>query len=149
MLTSDDVINLFSAMRTAYGGQWKHGNEAVSVWRNALARFDANRIQQAMNEALGIYTDHPPTLPQFIAVCKPRPVANTYLPAPQIPRARVVGNRVLMSVLMNTKGVDKFTLTNLVALKNALADEFLAANDDQPTEAYVRDMNKQLQALVQ
>ncbi len=123
MLVTDDVVNLFAAMRTAYGNQWKHGSEAVEVWRRALSRFDAEGVNRAANEAMNRYVNHPPTLPQFLELLRPRKVANTYLPAPQMDPRKVGANKVLLKLLVDVGGVDPLCLENLVALKNALLEE--------------------------
>ena len=123
MLVTDDVVDLFAAMRTAYGGQWKHGQEAVQVWRRALARFPVERIQEAATEAMSRYVNHPPTLPQFLELLRPQKRANTYLPAPQMDPMKVGANKILLRVLASAGGVDSHCLQNLVALKNALLEE--------------------------
>lgn len=71
-------------------------------------------------------------------------------PAPSISRITAVGNLVMRKVLLSACGVDTFTLQNMVALKNALAEEFLAANqgEDKPTPEYVADVHDQLAGLV-
>lgn len=67
-------------------------------------------------------------------------------PRPEMTRAAQVGNLVLRTVLLSAGGVDKHTLTNLVALKNALAEDFLRDNggEDKPTAEYVADVHDQL-----
>lgn len=150
MLTTHEIGELFHSMRTAYGNQWKHGPEAMEVWRRALSRISAERIQRAATECLVGYVDHPPNLPQFLEICTPKtytPVANTYLAPPKMLRTMAVGNKTLLFVLRAVCGVDEMCMQNLVALKNALVEEFLSDHDDRPTRAFVRDMHKQLTAL--
>lgn len=145
MITTDDIAELFNAMRTSYGGQWKHGQTAVKVWRNALSTYPMERIHWAANEALKSYVDHPPTLPQFLALLRPKtPPPNTYLPAPQVSRVHAVANKALASVLTAMGAVDRATLKNLIELKNALADEFPG---EYPTKEFVADLHRQLEAL--
>lgn len=124
MLTTDDVMaRVFGPMRVAYGGQWKHGETAAKVWRNAIARFPVEQIERATSESMNRYVNHPPTLPQFLELLRPRKVANTYLPAPQMDGRMVGANKILLRVLLVVGGVDAHCLRNLVALKNALLEE--------------------------
>lgn len=143
MLATEDVEDLFTSMRTAYGGQWKHAQGAVRVWRNALSRFTPEDLRRASNTALHEYVNHPPTLPQFLKLVKPPERANTYLPAPTMTPAQVAGNKVLAVVLRNAGGVDNYTLKNLVGLKNALVEDC----GEQVTEKLIDDLEQQLTAL--
>lgn len=145
MLATEDIENLFASMRTAYGNQWKHGQDAVRVWRNALSRFPVEQLRQAMNQSLEAYTNHPPTLPQFLALCKPRQVPNTYLPAPKVSPATVAGNKILFTVLRNQGGVDSSCLRNLVALKRALIED----HNGLLSEALIDDLETQLTELAE
>ena len=70
MLTTHDVANLFQSMRTAYGNQWKHGPEAMSVWTDALKRHKSIDVRKAAVTVLGYYVDFPPSLPQFMHVVR-------------------------------------------------------------------------------
>jgi len=147
MLTTHDIGNLFESMRVSYGAQWKHGTEAMPVWRNALARFTPDQLMKAANDVLKAHVDYPPTLPQFLFIIDP-PVSQTalpgtYLPPPQMPPASCMANRLLFQLLRNFYGVDKFTLNNMVMLKNALVDEL----DRKPDEEFLIDLENQLTAL--
>jgi len=144
MLTTDDVVNLFASMRTAYGLQWRGGNVALDAWRRALARFPVEQIHAAANKSLEVYVDHPPTLPQFLQLLRDKRPRSTYLAAPDMDRPTVIGNRVLTAILRSQLGVNRSTLANLVGLKNALADELAGA---EPTESWVGDLQQQLEAL--
>ena len=140
MLATSDIADLFHSMRIAYGGQWKHGADAVETWRRALSRFDAPDVHRAANGAIERYVNHPPTLPQFLELLRPAQRPNTYLPAPQIEPRRAGANRVLLLVLMLVEGVDRRTLANLVALKNALLEE---------PDMTAREMERQLTELAE
>ena len=123
MLATSDIADLFHSMRIAYGGQWKHGADAVETWRRALSRFDAPAVHRAANGAIERYVNHPPTLPQFLELLRPAQRPNTYLPAPQMDPRKVGANKVLLRLLVAVGGVDARCLENLVALKNALLEE--------------------------
>ena len=81
MLMTNDIGVSFSSMRTAYGPQWKHGQEAMQVWLNALKNDDPEAIRNAMNAALKTHVDYLPTLPQFLQIVEgPKARITTYLP---------------------------------------------------------------------
>jgi len=77
MLMTNDIGVLFASMRTAYGAQWKHGQEAIQVWYNALKDHEPEVIRHATNAALKAHVDYPPTLPQFLQIVGG---PTTYLP---------------------------------------------------------------------
>lgn len=81
MLMTNDIGVLFASMRTAYGAQWKHGAEAVEVWRNALKGYEPEAIRKAMTKVLDMHVEYPPTLPQFLQIMRGRTKRiTTYLP---------------------------------------------------------------------
>jgi len=81
MLMTNDIGVLFASMRTAYGAQWKHGQEAIQVWYNALKDHEPEAIRNATNAALKAHVDYPPTLPQFLQIVEgPKERITTYLP---------------------------------------------------------------------
>lgn len=63
-------------------------------------------------------------------------------------RTATVANLVLRDVLMHSTvlGVDAYTLRNLIALKDALVDDFLRGNggEDRPTQEFTADLHRQL-----
>lgn len=158
MLTTDDVLStVFGPMRTAYGGQWKHGDAAAKVWRNALSRYPRDRIEGAVSQSMERYIHHPPTLPQFLELVRPDQRINTYLPAPQMSAEKSNANRIMLRVLSAIGGVDKHTLANMVALQNALIEEpdmeapelrrqltELAANHDREAKARETEAARQV-----
>ncbi len=81
MLMTNDVGVLFASMRTVYGAQWKHGPEAVEVWRNALKEYEPEAIRKATTAILDMHIDYPPNLPQFLQIVEgPKKRFTTYLP---------------------------------------------------------------------
>jgi len=81
MLMTNDIGVLFASMRTVYGAQWKHGQEAMQVWLSALKHLEPEALRKAMNDALKIHIDFPPTLPQFLQIAEgPKERITTYLP---------------------------------------------------------------------
>lgn len=124
MLTTHDISNLFQSMRTAYGAQWKHGPEAMTVWRSALTRFDAPDIERAATSSLTHHVKHPPTLPEFIALlAPPAQRANTYLPPPYTAPEKAVGNRALLKCLLDVGGVDSLQLKQMIGVRDSVIEE--------------------------
>lgn len=74
---------LFSRFQAIYGNRaqtmWKDAdpNEVRSVWADALASYEAVDVRKALEAMVGAYTDFPPTLPQFKALCRDARSART------------------------------------------------------------------------
>jgi hypothetical protein len=143
MLTDSDIGQLFAQMQAAYGHQWAHKSDAMPMWKRALGGFQPKDVFNAVGIAVKQYPDFPPSLGQFTAIASgPPPRPNTYLPGPNVSRAQKVANHVLLQVLIGAQGVDKFVLENLVAMKNALVEEYPDMTTDD-----VADVRSQLTAL--
>lgn len=144
MIVLNDVANLFEAMRTAYGQQWKHGADALPVWREALKSFEPGDLQRAASRVLQFHVDHPPTLPQFLRIVSPPRPKSTYIEAPKRSRIDMIANRVLIRELRLVCGVDDKQLKLMVDLKNALVED---CRDEYPPEEWVQDLSDQLAEL--
>lgn len=142
MITAKDMGELFSVMRASYGHLWPYGPDDLAVWLKRLGGFKRHELIDATNQCPRKYPDHPPTLGQFEALVSMPKRASTYLPAPSIGKDRQVGNYVLLQVLVSVGGVSKFTLKNLVELKNALLEEWSEISKEN-----IEDMRQQLTAL--
>ena len=58
-------------MRASYGLLWKHDSEgALQIWANALAEYDREQIDLALDQMLSRYMNFPPTLPQFLELVR-------------------------------------------------------------------------------
>ena len=102
MLTTDDIGVLFASMRTAYGPQWKHSQDAMLVWLNALKHRSPADVRNAMNETLTRHIDFPPTLPQFLQIVDgPKPRRSTYLPAPETTHAQRAAQLTMLKIVVN------------------------------------------------
>jgi hypothetical protein len=144
MLITNDIGNLFEAMRTAYGNQWKHGTDAINVWRNALNRFSPEDLQRAAEACLEIFVDYPPTLPQFIKVLDPgRERPNTYLPPPPMVDGQAMANRLMLVILRNCGGVDIETLRKMARVKIRAVREL----DRKPDEQFLIDLEQEFNRL--
>lgn len=78
---------VFARMQTIYGRQWaaaiggdqKAYQAALAQWGRALARYEVDDVGRAIDTAQRHYVDWPPTLPQFVALCR-RPACHRELP---------------------------------------------------------------------
>ena len=78
---TNDIGGLFESMRTAYGPQWKHRQEAMQVWLKVLKNHDPEAIRNAMTAVLKTHLDYPPTLSQFLQIVEgPKERITTCLP---------------------------------------------------------------------
>lgn len=66
-------------------------------------------------------------------------------------RTAKAANLVLRDVIHKATGVDGNTLANLVALKNALVEDFLTRNggEDRPTREFIEELNRELEATAE
>lgn len=147
MLEMRDIGGLFSVFKAAYGHQWSQDADAAEVWLRKLGGYSRDEMTKAARLAVEKHRDYPPTLGQFEILITGVPMAprpNTYLPAPQMSKARIVANNTMKHVLLKSGGVPPITLKNMVGLKNALADEWV----EPITHENVTDLIGQLQALV-
>ena len=60
--------------------------EVKSVWADALGQFTGDDIRAALSASFDAYPDYPPTLPQFVGLCRDarriRAANATKLPGP-------------------------------------------------------------------
>lgn len=52
-------------------------DDLVSTWAEGLGRFDAIDIKRGLETMLIAYADYPPTLPQFLGLCRDARAART------------------------------------------------------------------------
>ena len=77
------VTRLFSRFQAIYGNRvqtmWKDAdpNEVRAVWADALGPYEAQDVKRALEAMVMAYTEFPPTLPQFIALCRDSRSART------------------------------------------------------------------------
>ena len=84
-----DIEKFWSQMRSVYGRQkWDREfplDECADIWQSALSRYHPRHILQAIGNCARFHTDWPPTLPQFLGIC--RSVARPdqkLIPAPRV-----------------------------------------------------------------
>ena len=75
-LPSEWVERLFLRLQAIYGNRaatmWADipVAEVKAVWADALGDFLGDDIRAALDSCVSVYTDYPPTLPQFIGLCR-------------------------------------------------------------------------------
>lgn len=75
-LPSEWVSRLFSRFQAIYGNKvatmWADAdlNEVRAVWGDGLGHYDAVDIKRSLETMIVAYPDYPPTLPQFVAMCR-------------------------------------------------------------------------------
>ena len=146
MLTTHDIGNLFKTMNAAYGGQWKHGTDAMDVWRNALAKHTSDQLHDAANAAIRKHVAHPPTLPEFLRIiAQPPPVrSSTYLPPPETSQAKRAANLVIIKVLVRLGGVDNDVLRLMYGLSRQLITEL---SNQKPTREWCEKVERKFLRL--
>ena len=146
MLTTHDIGNLFKVMSAAYGGQWKHGADAMDVWRNALAKHTSDQLHDAANAAIMKHVAHPPTLPEFLQIIAPPPPvrASTYLPPPETSQAKRAANLAIIRVLVRLGGVDNDALRQMYRLSRQVITEL---SDQKPTREWCDKLERRFLRL--
>lgn len=145
---TEDANNVFRVMHGFYGnlflskfatGEVKaDGSDggvasARAIWAHGLRDFDLSTVKTALARVMDAHPEFPPTLPQFVALCKacaPRPVYREALPPakqdPEIARKALAAMKTSKPVSPITGGLD--------LLKQAIADAVRCAGGDEASE---------------
>jgi hypothetical protein len=137
-LMTNDVSVLFETFEKVYGNQWKQRADAVPVWREKMKSYTAEDLTVAVEKAIDIHKNHPPTLGQFMDCLRsgrgqynPRP----QIEGPQLSPVAKLANKVMIIAVMASGGVKPLTLRAMISLKNALTEDYEGKNDpDFPKE---------------
>lgn len=132
-LQTNDVGMLFDAFGKAYGHQWKQDKDALPMWQKQMKDFQPHEVAHAIDKAIKLHSDYPPTLGQFLNVLRAnRPQhGQPALEGPQISATMAYANKVMLKVIGNSGGVSKITLRVMINLKNALTHDFEGKDDDE------------------
>jgi hypothetical protein len=78
---------VWSALTQFYGTSFhkKHGQKPPELWRKMLKDMPEERLRRGLRATFDMCPEFPPSLPQFIAYCKPT-FGELYPPVPQLPR---------------------------------------------------------------
>jgi hypothetical protein len=149
MTRTDDANNVFRVMHGFYGNLFlskfatgevtANGGDAGvasarTIWAHGLRDFDVSTVKTALARVISTHPEFPPTLPQFVALCKafaPRQVYQHALPPPSVDRTEQARKaRELLGSIRSTK-----TIANgLDLLKQAIADAVRCAGGEEGSE---------------
>ena len=104
--------------------------DAISIWAHGLRDFDLSTVKTALARTMDTHPEYPPTLPQFVALCKacaPRQVYQHALPAPSVDRTEKA--KKARELLLGIKA-DKPVTSGLNLLKQAIADAVRCGGGD-------------------
>lgn len=107
---------------------------AQAIWSHGLRNFDLSTVKTALARTMDAHAEFPPTLPQFVALCKaaqPREVYHHALPAPAVDRSAHA--RKARELLARIRA-DGPTTNGLDLLKQAIADAVGCAGKDEGAE---------------
>ena len=107
---------------------------ARGIWSHGLRGFDLSTVKTALGRTMDVHTEFPPTLPQFVALCKackPREVYSTALPPPAVDRTAQARKA---RELLDSMKAEKPAVNGLSLLFIAIADAVRCAGGDEGAE---------------
>ncbi len=146
---TDDANNVFRVMHGFYGNLFLSkfatgearadgGDGGVAsargIWAHGLRPFAVETVKTALSRTMDAHPEYPPTLPQFVALCKacaPREVYRVALPPPAIDRAEQA--KKARELLENIRAA-KPAVNGPDLLKQAIADAVRCAGGDEGAE---------------
>lgn len=149
---TDDANNVFRVMHGFYGnlflskfatGEAMAGGgdggvaSARTIWAHGLRSFDVGTVKTALSRTMDAHPEFPPTLPQFVALCKacaPRPVYRDTLPPPAIDRVAQMRNACEHLAAAKAAAAAKPAPDGLSLLKQAIANAVACAGGDEGVE---------------
>jgi len=106
---------------------------ARTIWAHGLRGFDVEVVKTALARTMDTHPEFPPTLPQFVALCKacqPREVYRVALPPakpnPEVAKKALAAMRASVATTVPADG--------LSLLKQAIADAVRCAGGDEAAE---------------
>ena len=145
---NDTANNVFKVFHGFYGNLFlskfvngQTGSDGVdqgvisarAIWTHGLRDFDLSTVKTALARVMDAHPEFPPTLPQFVALCKacaPRAVYVEALP-PAKPNPEIA-KRALAAI--RTTQATKPAPNGLDLLKQAIADAVGCAGGDEAAE---------------
>ena len=120
--------------------------EALRAYWLMLEGYSIDKVLHACNEHMkgSRFFPKPAELISEINRANQRPMPNTYILPRMNNHRRAVANRLMMGIVRTAGGVSPFTLKNMVALKNAIADEW---PEKHLQKSHLDDLANQLEAL--
>lgn len=145
VITDDSVNSVFRVMHGFYGNLFlskfatgdvgPDGDNGVisarGIWAHGLRDFGLETVKTALSRTMGAHPEYPPTLPQFVALCKaiaPRKSFHASLPPPAVDHTEHARKaRELLESLRATQPKEN----GLDLLKQAIADAVGCAGGDE------------------
>ncbi len=149
---TDDANNVFRVMHGFYGNLFlskfatgearADGGDggvasARTIWAHGLRDFDLSTVKTALARVMDAHPEFPPTLPQFVQLCKacaPRPVYRDTLPPPAIDRAEQMRKAKAHLEAAKAAAATRALPDGLALLKRAIADAVGCAGGDEAAE---------------
>lgn len=150
---TEDANNVFRVMHGFYGNlflsKFATGDvtadggdggvaSARAIWAHGLRDFDLSTVKTALARVMDAHPEFPPTLPQFVQLCKacaPREVYRVALPPakpnPEIAKKALAAMRAAVATTAPEDG--------LALLKQAIADAVACAGGDEGKELFRLD----------
>lgn len=110
---------------------------ARAIWSHGLRDFDLTTVKTALARVMDAHPEFPPTLPQFVALCKacaPREVYRDCLPPPAIDRVEQIRKAREHLQAARDAAAARPKFDGLSLLKQAIADAVRCAGGDEDAE---------------
>lgn len=149
---NDTANNVFKVFHGFYGNLFlskfvngQTGSDGVdqgvvsarAIWAHGLRDFDLSTVKTALARVMDAHPEFPPTLPQFVQLCKacaPRPVYRDTLPPPAIDRAEQMRKAKAHLEAAKAAAATRALPDGLALLKRAIADAVGCAGGDEAAE---------------
>jgi len=149
---TEDANNVFRVMHGFYGNlflsKFATGDvtadggdggvaSARAIWAHGLRDFDLSAVKTALARVMDAHPEFPPTLPQFVQLCKactPREVYRVALPPPAIDRVEQLRKAREHLEAAKAAAATKRAPDGLALLKQAIADAVACAGGDEGAE---------------
>jgi len=156
---TEGANNVFKVLHGFYGnlflskfatGQERGGEDfgvvsARQIWAHALRDTPPHAVKSALGQCLDKHPEFPPSLPQFVALCRANTPRETFAPATpaigmsQALRSQYAARARAINEKYRQKAVDRKTgyvelPQSLDGLKQAIANAFAAAGGDEAAE---------------
>lgn len=146
--SNDTANNVFKVFHGFYGNLFlskfvngqsgEDGDQGVvsarSIWAHGLRDFDLSVVKTALARTMDAHQEFPPTLPQFVALCKACAPRKTFQPAlPPVSIDRAAQAKKARELSESIKATPP-TSTGLDLLKQAIADAVRCAGGDEGAE---------------
>ncbi len=148
---TEDANNVFRVMHGFYGNlflsKFATGDitadggdggvaSARTIWAHGLRGFGIEVVKTALARVMDAHPEFPPTLPQFVALCKACTPREAYRPAlpPAAPNPEIAKQALARLALIKANGTKEAVTSGLDLLKQAIADAVRCAGGNEGAE---------------